>query len=223
MLEVFFLQAVETCTLGKITDLWSSPFWGNIPDKPSQFPPEPHASSHALGGSDELSLDASQITSGTLALDRLPIIPYAKTDFADQDLRTSASPNFTSLKIGGKEVISSDRRLKNIQFGEVREARADQVPESVEITPDRGAQFIPVWARAHAGTGALDEKGAADIIKLLNPGKRIVKLKAITDYDGHNTTARVIAVDEDNNEIVLCSSGAPGQTTAIAVVRAWEI
>ena len=30
------------------------PSWGDIPDKPSQFPPEPHASSHAVGGADEI-------------------------------------------------------------------------------------------------------------------------------------------------------------------------
>ena len=56
----------------KITDFFSTPFWDNIPDKPSVFPPDLHASTHAKGGADELSLDASQITSGTLDLARIP-------------------------------------------------------------------------------------------------------------------------------------------------------
>jgi len=33
-----------------------APSWDDIPDKPSAFPPEAHASSHAKGGSDELDL-----------------------------------------------------------------------------------------------------------------------------------------------------------------------
>lgn len=46
--------------------------WDAILNKPSSFPPSVHASSHAYGGSDQLSLDASQITSGRLSLSRLP-------------------------------------------------------------------------------------------------------------------------------------------------------
>jgi len=46
------------------------PSWGDIPDKPSQFPPEPHASSHKQGGADEIvgvvlqGLDADKPTAG---------------------------------------------------------------------------------------------------------------------------------------------------------------
>ena len=61
-----------------ISDLFSSPFWDNIPDKPSVFPPDLHASSHALGGADELSLDASQIASGTLSASRIPSLDASK-------------------------------------------------------------------------------------------------------------------------------------------------
>jgi len=65
-----------------ISDFFSAPFWDNIPDKPSAFPPEAHASRHALGGEDELSLDASQITSGTLSVNRIPSLPRSKiSDF----------------------------------------------------------------------------------------------------------------------------------------------
>jgi len=52
----------------EITDFWSTPFWDNIPDKPSEYPPEAHTH------------DASDITSGTLSLDRIPLIPYTKLD-----------------------------------------------------------------------------------------------------------------------------------------------
>jgi len=33
---------IASLTRDKITDFFSSPFWDNIPDKPSEFPPEPH-------------------------------------------------------------------------------------------------------------------------------------------------------------------------------------
>jgi len=47
---------IASISRSKISDFWSTPFWDNIPDKPSQYPPEPHASSHAHGGTDELDL-----------------------------------------------------------------------------------------------------------------------------------------------------------------------
>jgi len=33
---------VSSISRSKITDFWNTPFWDNIPDKPSVFPPEPH-------------------------------------------------------------------------------------------------------------------------------------------------------------------------------------
>jgi len=90
MAKKFVIWDDETKELGAassfrrqwIRDFFSSPFWDNIPDKPSAFPPEAHASTHAKGGSDELSLDASQITSGVLSVDRIPSLSRSKiTDF----------------------------------------------------------------------------------------------------------------------------------------------
>jgi len=46
--------------------------WVDITGKPSTFAPSAHASSHASAGSDAVSLNASQITAGTLALARVP-------------------------------------------------------------------------------------------------------------------------------------------------------
>ena len=46
--------------------------WADITGKPSTFAPSAHASSHAAAGSDAISINASQITSGTLATSRLP-------------------------------------------------------------------------------------------------------------------------------------------------------
>jgi hypothetical protein len=85
-------------TRSEITDFWSTPFWNNIPDKPSTFTPSAHAYTHIAGGSDEISIYASQVTSGTFELDRIPTIPYSKTNFANQSLLTSSDAIFNSVK-----------------------------------------------------------------------------------------------------------------------------
>jgi hypothetical protein len=59
-----------------------------------------HSSRHASGGADAVSLDASQVTSGVFALDRIPTIPYTKTDFADQALKTTSSVRFATVSVG---------------------------------------------------------------------------------------------------------------------------
>jgi len=72
------LGSAGNISRSRVRDLFSSPFWDNIPDKPSVYPPELHASTHAKGGSDELSLDATQITSGVLSADRIPELDASK-------------------------------------------------------------------------------------------------------------------------------------------------
>ena len=42
---VFDIERIPDLTRSKITDFFSSPFWDNIPDKPSVFPPESHSHS----------------------------------------------------------------------------------------------------------------------------------------------------------------------------------
>jgi len=57
---VFDVARIPDLPRSKISDFWASPFWNNIPDKPSTFPPEAHTH------------NASDITSGRLSLSRLP-------------------------------------------------------------------------------------------------------------------------------------------------------
>ncbi|MDV0440976.1 hypothetical protein [Methanorbis furvi] len=46
--------------------------WQDVTSKPNTFPATLHAATHGQGGGDLLALDASQITSGTVPLARLP-------------------------------------------------------------------------------------------------------------------------------------------------------
>jgi len=115
------------------------PSWNDIPDKPSTFPPEPHADTHKDGGSDEvigvLKRGTTLPTTGQagqffLKTDTLEFYYHNGTDWvkigklAGLDLDAHASrhesggadpvENLGRLLIGGTEVIDSSRNLKNI-------------------------------------------------------------------------------------------------------------
>jgi len=51
---VFDIARIPDIPRSKVPDFWDAPFWDNIPDKPSTFPPSAHASTHLAGGSDDL-------------------------------------------------------------------------------------------------------------------------------------------------------------------------
>lgn len=46
--------------------------WQNVTDKPDEFAPSPHAATHGSDGGDPIALDASQIATGIVPLERLP-------------------------------------------------------------------------------------------------------------------------------------------------------
>ena len=74
-------SADNTYNLGSSSYRWANLYavtlhgsldWSDIVNTPSCFTPCAHASTHASGGSDPVSLDASQITSGTFDSARIP-------------------------------------------------------------------------------------------------------------------------------------------------------
>lgn len=63
------LERIPDMPRTKISDLWNTPFWENIPDKPLTFPPQLHASTHEHGGNDPVrNLDYLAIR-GTTVID----------------------------------------------------------------------------------------------------------------------------------------------------------
>lgn len=50
----------------------AAPTYAQVTGKPSTFAPSAHAASHADGGSDEISIDGSQVTTGSVPFARLP-------------------------------------------------------------------------------------------------------------------------------------------------------
>ena len=59
-------EQVPSLPRTKIEDLFSTPFWDQIPDKPEVYPPESHASAHAPGGADPLDEHYLPRTGGTI-------------------------------------------------------------------------------------------------------------------------------------------------------------
>jgi hypothetical protein len=71
--------------------------YSSLSGTPSTFAPSSHASSHASGGSDAVSLAASQITSGSLAAARLPVL-------LEQSLAIGNSGSATTLSLSSASV-----------------------------------------------------------------------------------------------------------------------
>ena len=63
---------IANLSRSKITDFFASPFWDNIPDKPSEFPPEAHTHTKSDITDFAHTHDASDINSGVLSIDRIP-------------------------------------------------------------------------------------------------------------------------------------------------------
>jgi hypothetical protein len=63
------------------------------------------------------NLNASQMTGGVLALDRIPTIPYTKTDFADQALKTTSNVRFATVSVGDLKFKNGWRITEDERYG----------------------------------------------------------------------------------------------------------
>jgi hypothetical protein len=112
--------------------------WNHIFGKPSTYPPSSHASTHALGGSDAISLDASQISSGRISLARMP------TGTSGHFLRAqgpNADPAYSAL-------TPSD--IPNLDASKITSGRfpMSRLPDGTEgyVLTAQGAGQDPAWA-----------------------------------------------------------------------------
>jgi microcystin-dependent protein len=96
--------------------------WTSVTDKPTEFPPEPHAASHELGGADEIEIAPSQVT-GTAIVEGDARLTDARTptahthvvaDITDfdpatkQNTITGAATTITSSNLTASRAVVSD-------------------------------------------------------------------------------------------------------------------
>jgi len=139
------VHGVGTSYIAKTSRSDQLPSWGDIPDKPSTFPPSAHADTHKDGGSDEVigvlktgtTLPTGQAGQFFLKTDTLEFYYHDGTDWvkvgrlAGLNLDAHASrhesggadpiENLGRLLIGGTEVIDASRNLKNIASAIINE------------------------------------------------------------------------------------------------------
>jgi len=105
-------QAVNDAIVAIDEDVatFGAPAWGDITGKPSTFAPSAHAASHANGGSDEVALDASQVTSGVFLVARTPADSAAtanKLMLRDANGRSKAADPVASDDVATKNYVLS--------------------------------------------------------------------------------------------------------------------
>jgi len=127
-----------------ISDFFSSPFWPNIPDKPSVFPPELHASAHGLGGADQISIDASQTTSGVFSVARIPNLDASKITSGVFDVARIPDLDASKIVSGRFPASRLPTSATANTFLAVRTANADPVYDVLKAAdiPDLDASKI---------------------------------------------------------------------------------
>jgi hypothetical protein len=75
----------------QISDLFNSPFWNNIPDKPASYPPSAHASTHQAGGTDVITVYRSQLEAPTQNVSLAYLVVIGKTKYTSKALVTTDS------------------------------------------------------------------------------------------------------------------------------------
>jgi hypothetical protein len=137
----FDVARIPNIPRSKIPDFWSSPFWANIPDKPSTYPPSAHKSTHEKGGADEVKgLGSITLDDATLAsLTADPTLAKGKMWYRSDLSRIRYSPDGTS-------VISIDPPLTaaDVWSYSTRTLTQSKFPFwSAIITQNQGSVSIP--------------------------------------------------------------------------------
>lgn len=123
--------------------------WSGITDKPSTFAPSTHAASHADGGTDEIAVDASQITTGTVGTARLGSGTASSGTFLRGDQTWQAVPSGgipeTIIDAAGDLIVGTGAdtvgRMATTAFGRARLADADAAAARAALGVDRLLPF----------------------------------------------------------------------------------
>jgi len=180
-------QKVETHkhVRNDILDLFSTPFWSNIPDRPSTFPPSAHANTHQSGGSDALTgnLDANArvgvMNAGTLVgtRRRVNFVAGANVSLNVADDATNEKVDVTiSAQGGGEPFVTATAPPQSIAAGDyfvlarltIPTAKPNLKVIAVAVSPFLGAEALEnAWIELFDETGNVSvatwESGAGPV------------------------------------------------------------
>jgi len=144
---------VSSISRNKITDFWNTPFWDNIPDKPSTFPPEPHT---------HLRSEISDFWN-TPFWNNIPDKPHLFEVISDLTVETNSDyVEWTDLDINShgayvifatvKNPLSSDYAVRLYANGDITDANYYHQAvtfDNTAIFPARGnnPSIFGVWAK----------------------------------------------------------------------------
>ena len=132
---------------------------------PSTFTPEAHAASHEDGGSDELALDASQVTTGAFDAGRIPNLSATKLTSDRIGIERSAIPTSSTVSVSGTHSVSSDA-----EHGAHVYCTHSSGTVTVELGTGRATNFSKHFFRLGDGAVEFSAVGGAT---LAQPNKKI--------------------------------------------------
>jgi len=172
---------IPNLTRSKITDFFNSPFWANIPDKPSSFPPSTHASTHAAGGSDAVSLARSQITD-FFATPFWNNIPDKPSGFLKKIAEVSPTSNVTYFDVTGLDINTHKFYLI---FGRFKNATASAMTIYMFVEGDtNNANYVHRYFYGDGSTAYTGQNNYATFCDVGASGSSIAMVYLVREVDG---------------------------------------
>ena len=184
------VSRIPSLTRSKISDFFGSPFWGNIPDKPSTYPPDPHT--HVKADITDFPPTLHNALAGVTPTAQGTWSNVANaTDVSDIDLATYAENTETS--IGGdfylqwdlgslKEIVSI--RAKHYIYVAGSSTADVKITNYIEISQDGTAWTVLSSAALAADSGTGAKSGTYNFSQILGVQARYIRFRKYAELVG---------------------------------------